>query len=54
MEVYVDDMLAKSQKADDHIQHLEEIFQVLRRYRMRLNPLSVPLEWPQENSWDIW
>lgn len=28
MEVYMDDMLAKSLKADDHIRHLEEVFQI--------------------------
>lgn len=26
MEVFVDDMLAKNLKVDNHIQHLEEIF----------------------------
>lgn len=29
---------------DDHIQHLEEIFQILCRYRMRLNPLKCAFE----------
>ena len=36
MEVYVDDMLFKSLQAD--IQHLEETFQMLGKYKMRLNP----------------
>ena len=40
MEVYVDDMLVKSKKAEDHLGHLEEMFQVLRRYHMKLNPLK--------------
>ncbi|XP_022848738.1 uncharacterized protein LOC111371051 [Olea europaea var. sylvestris] len=31
MEVYVDDMLAKSLEANDHIQYLEKIFKILRR-----------------------
>ncbi|XP_022843327.1 uncharacterized protein LOC111366872, partial [Olea europaea var. sylvestris] len=38
MEVYVDDMLVKSLEAEDHIKHLNSTFQILRRYRMRLNP----------------
>ncbi|XP_017221317.1 uncharacterized protein LOC108198046 [Daucus carota subsp. sativus] len=38
MEVYVDDMLVKSKEAQDHIQHLAEMFDILRRYRMKLNP----------------
>ncbi|XP_022891957.1 uncharacterized protein LOC111406817 [Olea europaea var. sylvestris] len=40
MEVYVDDMLVKSLEAEDHITHLNSTFQILRRYRMRLNPLK--------------
>ena len=38
MEVYVNDMLVKSKVASDHISHLSEMFDVLRRYRMKLNP----------------
>ena len=38
MEVYVDDMLVKSKEAQDHIQHLAEMFDILRIYRMKLNP----------------
>ena len=38
MEVYIDDMLIKSVKAVDHITHLEEVFGVLWKHRMMLNP----------------
>ena len=38
MEVYIDDMLVKSIKAELHINHLAEAFQVLRSYNMKLNP----------------
>jgi hypothetical protein len=38
MEVYVDDMLVKSRKAVDHLAYLEETFNKLRRYQMKLNP----------------
>ncbi|KAL5554521.1 hypothetical protein UlMin_041922 [Ulmus minor] len=38
MEVYVDDMLVKSLKADEHIDNLRESFEVLREYKMKLNP----------------
>ena len=38
MEVYINDMLVKSLKVADHIVHLEEIFGVLRRHHMMLNP----------------
>ncbi|KAL2461637.1 Uncharacterized protein Adt_45057 [Abeliophyllum distichum] len=40
MDVYVDDMLVKSLVKDDHIKHLEETFVVLRKYKMKLNPLK--------------
>jgi hypothetical protein len=38
VEVYVDDMLVKSRKATNHLTDLEETFDTLRRYRMKLNP----------------
>ena len=38
MEVYIDDMFVKSILAEDHILHLEQSFQALGKYRMRLNP----------------
>ncbi|KAL0444469.1 UNVERIFIED_CONTAM: hypothetical protein Slati_2169600 [Sesamum latifolium] len=38
VEVYVDDMLVKSKKAEDHVADLEETFAVLRKYRLKLNP----------------
>jgi len=40
MEIYVDDMLVKSQKSTYHISHLNKAFQILRKYRMKLNPLK--------------
>ena len=38
MEVYVDDMITKSREPRDHVKHLEETFELLRRYEMKLNP----------------
>lgn len=38
MEVYINDMLVKSKKVSDHVQHLSEAFDVLRKYDMKLNP----------------
>ncbi|KAK0594628.1 hypothetical protein LWI29_011211 [Acer saccharum] len=37
MEVYVDDMLTKSVTAERHSEDLKETFEVLRRYKMKLN-----------------
>ena len=32
MEVYVDDMITKSKEPMNHVKHLEETFELLRRY----------------------
>ena len=40
MEVYVDDMLAKSKTPVNHVAHLSDTFVVLRKYRMKLNMLK--------------
>ena len=38
MEVYIDDMLVNSVKAELHVDHLAEAFQILKDYKMKLNP----------------
>ncbi|GKU98082.1 hypothetical protein SLEP1_g11132 [Rubroshorea leprosula] len=38
LEVYVDDIVVKSRKAEDHLADLDETFNNLRKNRMRLNP----------------
>ncbi|KAL0430667.1 UNVERIFIED_CONTAM: Transposon Ty3-G Gag-Pol polyprotein [Sesamum radiatum] len=38
MEVYIDDMLVKSKRKEDHAQDLQECFGVLRHFGMKLNP----------------
>ncbi|KAI3444854.1 hypothetical protein Pfo_001519 [Paulownia fortunei] len=38
MEVYIDDMLFKSKLASNHVLDLEECFNILRAYQMKLNP----------------
>ena len=43
MEVYIDDMLVKSVKARLHVNHLAEAFQVLKNYKMKLNPTKCAL-----------
>ena len=37
MEVYVDDMLAKSKEAKTHLKDLQKTVDTLRRYRIKLN-----------------
>ena len=38
IEVYVDDMIAKSQTEEEHIANLEKLFARLRKFTLRLNP----------------
>ena len=38
MEVYINDILVKSVKAEHHVDHLAESFLVLKDYKMKLNP----------------
>ena len=40
MEVYIDDMLVKSKQRPDHVAHLQQTFNLLREYGMKLNPLK--------------
>ncbi|XP_038722019.1 uncharacterized protein K02A2.6-like [Tripterygium wilfordii] len=40
MEVYIDDMLVKTLKAEDHIEHLKQAFEILDAHEMKLNPLK--------------
>ena len=37
VEVYVDDMLIKSNEEEDHLDNLKETFNTLRQYSMKLN-----------------
>ena len=38
MEVYVNDMLVKIKEEKTHFNHLQETFDTLRRYKLKLNP----------------
>ena len=40
MEAYIDDLPVKSKERFDHTKHLQEAFELLRRYNMKLNPLK--------------
>ena len=40
IEAYIDDMLIKSREHLDQIQHLQEAFELLQKYVMKLNPLK--------------
>ena len=38
IEVYMDDMIAKSQGEDDHVINLKKLFERLRKFQLKLNP----------------
>ena len=38
IEVYIDNMVIKSKEADQYLWDMDECFQVIRHYKMRLNP----------------
>ena len=38
MEVYVDDILVKSIHRTNHLQHLNKAFNLIRQYKVKLNP----------------
>ena len=40
MEAYIDDMFVKSKERFDQTKHLQEAFELLQRYGMKLNPLK--------------
>ncbi|RDX69630.1 Retrovirus-related Pol polyprotein from transposon 17.6, partial [Mucuna pruriens] len=40
VEVYVDDMIEKSKMLDQHLGDLRKLFERLRKYRLRLNPVK--------------
>ncbi|KAL0281851.1 UNVERIFIED_CONTAM: hypothetical protein Sradi_7281700 [Sesamum radiatum] len=43
VDVYIDDMLVKIKKAEEHVKDLEETFSVLRKYKLKLNPVKCAL-----------
>ena len=40
VEAYGDDMVIKSKKLKDHIEDMEEIFEVFQKFQIKLNPLK--------------
>lgn len=38
IEVYVDDMIAKSKTEDNHLDHMRKLFARLQKFQLRLNP----------------
>jgi len=44
IKVYMDDMIVKSKRGENHYQNLRKLFERLRRYRLKLNPIKCLFE----------
>ena len=44
MKVYVYNMLVKSTQRSDHLRHLSEAFNLLQKYKVKLNPKKCTIE----------
>ncbi|KAL6314404.1 hypothetical protein AAG906_022487 [Vitis piasezkii] len=53
VEVYIDDIVVKSKTREEHVLHLQEVFHLLRKYDMKLNPAKCAFG-VSANSWDLW
>ncbi|KAL0404309.1 UNVERIFIED_CONTAM: Transposon Ty3-G Gag-Pol polyprotein [Sesamum radiatum] len=52
MEVYIDDMLVKSKRKEDHPRDLQACFGILQRFGMKLNPAKCTFGIHGGKSWD--
>ena len=44
IEVYVDDMISRSQTEEEHLGHLHKLFERLKKYKLRLTQINARLE----------
>ena len=44
MEIYIDDIVVKSKKATEHVNHLRKSFKRTRPHQLKLNPLKCAFE----------
>ena len=44
MEIYIDDIVVKSKKATEHVNHLRKSFERMRLHQLKLNPLKCAFE----------
>lgn len=45
MEIYIDDIVVKFKRANDHVEHLRMIFERMRHHHLKLNPLIMLLKY---------
>ena len=54
VEVYVDDMLVKIRDEETHLDDLQETFDTLRQYNMKLNPSKCAFGVSSGKFWALW
>ena len=50
VEIYIDDMIVKSRRAEEHPKDLREVLEIIRRFNLKLNLEKLSLVLSQENS----
>ena len=53
-EAYIDDMVIKSKKYEDHIKDAEEVFEIFQNFKMKLNPLKCAFGVSSGQFLDMW
>ena len=54
IDIYIDDIVVKSKVESKHVNDLGNIFDILRRYKLRLNASKCLLVLDRGSSWAIW
>ena len=49
MEVYIDDIVVKSKRANEHVDHLRKSFEKMRHHQLKRNPLKCAFRVCAEN-----
>ena len=54
MEVYIDDIVVKSQDFDEHLRNLEQTFIRMRKHQLKMNPLKCAFDVTARNFLGFW
>ena len=49
MKVYIDDIVVRSKKASEHVNHLKKSFEIMKHHQLKLNPLKCAFGVSAEN-----
>ena len=50
IEIYMDDLIAKSRKDESHVENLRKLFERLKRFQLKLNPVKCTFGATSKNS----